>query len=60
MERWREARARIPWQEKRNSAWPPQVYEVVPKKVNGADFEEEREPLRGVTMQNPWKRASLD
>lgn len=30
---------------------PPSVYEVVPKKVNGADFEEEREPLRGVTMQ---------
>lgn len=60
MERWREVRVRIPWREKRNSTWPPQVYEVVPKKVNGADFEEEREPLPGVTMQNPWKQASLD
>lgn len=28
-------------EKKRNSTWPaPSVYEVVPKKVNGADFEE--------------------
>lgn len=66
MERWREARRKDSFARKKKFLLGLlllllllEAYEVVPKKVNGADFEEEREPLRAVTMQirGNWHRT---